>query len=56
MLNDPAARPDGSYMVLYGTVAATADAWGQRFKSGDQCLAIAFQVRLHGNNNFLYFV
>jgi len=44
-------RPDGSYVILYGAVAATPDEWGQRYLNGTRCLALAFQVGLNGKHN-----
>jgi hypothetical protein len=39
-------RPDGSYVILYGASAATADEWGRRYLKDVSCGAIAFEVRL----------
>jgi hypothetical protein len=45
VLNDPAARPDGTYIIYYGAAAATADEWGQRYLDTVRCMSIAIEAR-----------
>jgi hypothetical protein len=37
------ARPDGTYAIIFGASAATADDWGQRDLKNTRCMSIAFK-------------
>ena len=41
----------GSYVILYGASAATADEWGRRYLKDVSCMSIAFQERPDGKHN-----